>query len=42
MRLEREIYIQECSALNGVGIWEGVDKLVTIFEEKKITSKQVD
>jgi GTPase SAR1 family protein len=39
MRLEREIHVQECSALNGVGVWEGVDKLVSIFEDKKMTSR---
>jgi hypothetical protein len=32
---EREISVQECSAVDGNGIWEGIDKLILMFEERK-------
>ena len=28
--------VQECSAVNGQGIWEGMDKLIAMFEERKV------
>lgn len=38
--LEREVRVQECSALNGQGIWEGIDQLILMFEERKLTNAQ--
>jgi small GTP-binding protein len=35
---EREVAFQECSALTGDGIWEGVDRLIAMFEERKHVS----
>ena len=31
-KLERDVIIQECSGKTGIGIWEGMDQLVTLFE----------
>lgn len=28
---EREVAFQECSALTGLGVWEGVDRLISMF-----------
>ena len=28
----RQVIIQECSAMTGAGIWEGVDRLIAMFE----------
>lgn len=35
LALEREVRVQECSALNGQGIWDGIDQLILMFEERK-------
>ena len=29
--IEREVAFQDCSALNGQGIWEGMDRLIVMF-----------
>lgn len=34
-RKDREIAVSKCSAINGDGIWEGIDQLITIFEKRK-------
>ena len=31
---ERSISVQDCSALTGEGIWEGLDKLIILFDEQ--------
>jgi len=37
---EREITVQECSAKTGFGIWEGIDRMITMFEERKISADE--
>jgi hypothetical protein len=32
---ERQICYEECSGLSGQGIWEGIDKLIAIFETSR-------
>jgi signal recognition particle receptor subunit beta len=32
---QREVSMQECSALSASGVWEGLDKLILMFENKK-------
>lgn len=32
---QREVSLQECSAISGIGIWEGLDKLILILQDSK-------
>ena len=35
VHMTREIVVCECSAKTGLGVWEGIDKLIEMFEERK-------
>ena len=34
--------MQECSAVSGIGVWEGIDKLIDMFEERKGLEKALE
>lgn len=35
LKKDREIVMEDCSAISGTGIWEGIDKLIAVFEGKQ-------
>ena len=31
----REVFTEQCSAVTGEGVWEGIDKLIAVFENRR-------